>query len=53
MTKLWLTVLGMSSLSEAEQVTVVVPMGNTAPDAGAQTGAGAVVSSGSLTAGRG
>jgi len=34
--KLWLTELGVSSLSLAVQVTVVVPMANVLPEAGVQ-----------------
>jgi len=34
MTNFWLTVLGVSSLSEAVQVTVVVPIGKVDPEAG-------------------
>src|SRR5260370_21138289 len=34
--KVWLTVVGVSSASLAVQVTVVVPIGNVEPEAGAQ-----------------
>ena len=48
--KLWLTVLGVSSASLAVQVTVVVPMANVEPEAGAQLTVAAGLSPASSTA---
>jgi hypothetical protein len=39
------TVLGVSSLSDARHVTVVVPIGNVEPEAGVQLTAGVLASS--------